>query len=190
MLLFFLYIPLLLCFFFCFWWWWCCCRWWLKAVPVVAMRKVGGGALFFPFCSFLVFVSSLLLSSHFLSLFYVLLFRSSFSPLCLYFSLCLRPLFLNNHPPARPLLDLPLFFTSFVSFSLYHPLYFKLFPQPSLHVFLSPLFSLSLVLSRKLFNVLSKTLLQIAPPFRSPYSRIYKGKMGESTLPCPIASKG
>jgi len=87
---------------------------------------------FFPSCSFLPFVSSLLLSFLFLSLFYFLLFPSSFSPFCLCFSLCLHPLFLNNHPHVSSLLGLPLFFTSYVSFSVYHPLCFKPFPQPSL----------------------------------------------------------
>jgi len=157
---------------------------------VVAMRKVGGGALFFPFCSFLVFVSSLLLSSHFLSLFYVLLFRSSFSPLCLYFSLCLRPLFLNNHPPPG---------LSLISLYFSPPLFPSLYIIPSisnyslnlLSMSFSPLCSLSLWSSQE--NSLMSSLklsCKSPPPFRSPYSRIYKGKMGESTLPCPIASKG
>ena len=157
---------------------------------MAATRKVGSGVPLFPSCSFLLSVSSLLLSCPFLSLFYFLLFRSSFSPLCLCFSLCFRPLFLNNHPPVSSLLGLPLFLP---------PLFPSLYIIPSvsnrslnpLSKSFSPLRSLSLSSSKKNSSMSSQKLSCKSPPFFVLPTLVFiRGKGERATLPCPITPNG
>ena len=141
---------------------------------MAATRKVSGGAIFFPSCSFLLFVSSLLLSFPFLSLFYFLLFPSSFSPFCLYFSLCLRPLFLNNHPHVSSLLGLPLFFYLLCFLLCISSFLFQTIPSTfSLRLSLPFVLSLSGPLKKTLQCPLKNSLANRTPPFCSPHSGIY-----------------
>ena len=121
------------------------------------------GAPLSPSRSFLLSVSSLLLSCPFLSLFYFLLFCSSFSSFCLCFSLCLRPLFLNNHP---------LSVLSLVSPCFLPPLF------PSLCI-IPPVSNRSLNLLSKSFSPLHSLFLSLSLSL-SLYGPLKK------TLPCPL----